>query len=132
MRETLVGAVSAGEISRNFGEWQSKALQTPVTITHHGRPRLILASVEAFENQQAGGAGSNALTAQFQAVLSQMKEAFFALDAEFRVIEVNQPAALYFGSAKEALVGHDLRERVPALRDSVAWDFFAKSCGRAR
>jgi len=64
------------------------------------------------------------LSAQFQALLSQMKESFFAIDAEFRVVDVNPPAALYLGLPKEVLVGRDLREAVPGLRNSIAWDFF--------
>lgn len=121
--------VSAADISRNFGDWQSKALQSPVTITHHGRPRLILASVDAFqgflshpENSAAGGM----LATQLRTVLNQMREAFYALSADFRVIDINPAAELYLGVTRDSLLGKDIREAFPELRDSIAWDFFIR------
>lgn len=39
--------VSAGEFVGNVGYWMSEALRRPVSITHHGRERLVLAQPSA-------------------------------------------------------------------------------------
>ena len=121
--------VSAADISRNFGDWQSKALQWPVTITHHGRPRLMLVSVEAFKNAEPKrevDEPAAELSAQFRSVLSHIKEAFYALDQNFQVIEANAAAEDYFGLTREAMLGNDLRELIPHTRDSFAWDIYRR------
>ncbi len=41
--------VSAGEFVGNAGYWMSEALRRPVSITHHGRERLVLAQPNAAE-----------------------------------------------------------------------------------
>jgi PAS domain S-box-containing protein len=121
--------VSAADISRNFGEWQSKALQSPVTITHHGRPRLMLLSIRAF-NRDAADAGAadsaSALATQHRSLLSQMREEFFALDENFLVTDINPAAELYFGMTRDALIGRDFRDTVPASRESFAWTMFQR------
>jgi prevent-host-death family protein len=40
--------VSAHELQRNIGEVQDIALTEPVAITHHGRERLVLLSVDEY------------------------------------------------------------------------------------
>ncbi|MBF0562451.1 MAG: type II toxin-antitoxin system Phd/YefM family antitoxin [Alphaproteobacteria bacterium] len=40
--------VSAQELQRNIGAVQDLALAEPVAITHHGRERLVLLSVEEY------------------------------------------------------------------------------------
>jgi prevent-host-death family protein len=123
------GTVSAAEISRNFGDWQRQALKRPVTITHHGRPRFVLASVEAFEEERPNSrphAESSQIAAQLRAVLNQMHEAFYAIDKDFKVIEVNAAAELYLGQTREALVGRDLRDAIPDTRSSAAWNLYER------
>lgn len=41
-------SVSAMELQRNIGEVQDMALKEPLAITHHGRERLVLLSVEEY------------------------------------------------------------------------------------
>lgn len=43
-RDIAPARVTAGEISRNFGQWQDVALSGPVIVTHHGRPRVVMTS----------------------------------------------------------------------------------------
>ena len=126
--ETHWGAsVSAADISRNFGEWQSKAMLKPVVITHHGRARLVLQSIEAFERgQNAGEPGASHdeaqhVTARLRSLLGQIPEGFFAIDPDFRLTDVNRVGELYFGVAREDMIGRDLRDMVPETRRSVAW-----------
>jgi prevent-host-death family protein len=40
---------SAGELQRKLGEIQDKALRQPVSITRHGRARLVIMAVEEYE-----------------------------------------------------------------------------------
>ena len=40
--------VSAAEFQRNFARYQDAALTTPVTISHHGRERLVMVSADEY------------------------------------------------------------------------------------
>ena len=40
--------VSALELQRNVGQVQDMALKEPVSITHHGRPRTVLMSIDEY------------------------------------------------------------------------------------
>ncbi|MGE3819749.1 MAG: type II toxin-antitoxin system Phd/YefM family antitoxin [Isosphaeraceae bacterium] len=40
--------VSSGELQRRIGPIQDLALMDPVTITHNGRDRLVMMSIEEF------------------------------------------------------------------------------------
>lgn len=41
--------IPAAEVARNFAKVSDRALKEPVRITSHGRPRLVLLSVEEYE-----------------------------------------------------------------------------------
>jgi prevent-host-death family protein len=41
-------AVPAAELTRNFGLWQDRTAQGPVFVTNHGRPRVVLLSMDDF------------------------------------------------------------------------------------
>jgi prevent-host-death family protein len=41
--------IPAAEAARNFAKVSDQALREPVRITSHGRPRLVLLSVEEYE-----------------------------------------------------------------------------------
>jgi prevent-host-death family protein len=43
-----VAEVSSGEFQRAFGRYRELALQTPVSITSHGRESLVLLSVAEY------------------------------------------------------------------------------------
>jgi len=130
--ETYWGAsVSAADISRNFGEWQSKAMVKPVVITHHGRARLVLQSIDEFERRGAGAPcaadeESQHTTARLRSILGQIQEGFFAIDPDFRLTDVNRVGELYFGVAREDMIGKDLRDMVPETRRSLAWDYMRR------
>ncbi len=123
---------SAAEVSRNFGDWQSRAMHTPVTITHHGRPRLMLLSVELFNehahDEFAGASepGSSSIHAQLRAVLNQIHDGFIAFDKDLRVIDMNPAAESFIGVAKEEVIGRDLRDVQPQTQGSIAWDFYRR------
>ncbi len=122
--------VTAADISRNFGEWQNKAMAAPVTITHHGRARLVLSSVDHYETRSEDAASirvdARQASARLRAVLSQMQDGFLGFDARLRITDANTAAELFIGLARDQLIGHDIREILPRTRNSIAWDHFAR------
>ncbi|MCA3415320.1 MAG: type II toxin-antitoxin system Phd/YefM family antitoxin [Roseomonas sp.] len=40
--------VTSVELQKHFGPVREKALKEPVTVTHHGRPSLVVLSLEEF------------------------------------------------------------------------------------
>lgn len=112
-RDMAPARVTAGEISRNFGQWQDVALSGPVIVTHHGRPRVVMISAEhyAAAGLAEGPAGfdndsalQTAETAR-SAILGHMNEAFVALDPDLRIIAVNAVFEDLKGASAAQLVG---------------------------
>lgn len=109
-------SVTAGEISRNFGHWQDRALEAPVVVTHHGRPRVAVVSAGLFygltgeDQRQARGRSEAALAA----VLGAMSEAFVAFDEQMRVTAVNHPFEAVAGMSAAQLEGLACCELFPA------------------
>ena len=66
------------------------------------------------------------LATQHRTVLNQMREAFYALNADFRVIDINPAAELYLGVTRDFIMDKDMRDVFPDIRDSIAWDFFVR------
>lgn len=40
---------TAADVQRNFGHWQDKALQHPVTVTRNGRPKVVILSIDEYQ-----------------------------------------------------------------------------------
>lgn len=110
-------SVTAGEISRNFGHWQDRALEAPVIVTHHGRPRVAVVSAGLFFGLSAETGGHRARTRSetaLSAVLGAMSEAFVAFDERLRVTAVNHPFAALAGLAATQLEGLTWADLFPA------------------
>lgn len=112
-RDIAPARVTAGEISRNFGQWQDVALSGPVIVTHHGRPRVVMISAEhyAAAGLAEGPAGfdndsalQTAETAK-SAILGHLNEAFVALDPDLRITAVNTVFEDLKGASAAQLVG---------------------------
>jgi prevent-host-death family protein len=43
-----IKAFTANDLQRNIARGQDAAITSPVAITHHGRPRLVLLSIEEY------------------------------------------------------------------------------------
>jgi hypothetical protein len=54
-------SVSSADFIRSIGYWQNEALRQPISITHHGRERLVLAAPDALQSS----GGSDELTKSF-------------------------------------------------------------------
>lgn len=104
---------TAAEISRNFGHWQDRAMQGPILVTHHGRPRLVILSAEEFssltEGAPGGRASENAATAPVESgranFIANMFEGFVAFDGELRVRYLNSVASASAGRDPNELIG---------------------------
>ncbi len=112
--------VSAAEITRNFGMWQDRAGQGPLVVTHHGRPRCVLLSVDAWQAIAASRplADPDERAAIENGLLAERMDAgFIALDAALRVRGVNTLGAMMLGHAREVLAGVALAEALPELAE---------------
>ncbi len=113
--------VSTVEFVRNIGLWQERALEQPVSITHHGRERLVLVSHTRFEKLMAGGAGEGQAAAlsqaisSFHALVEHLPDAFILLDDDFRILLVNRATETYFGTSRNQLVGEAFTEGFPRI-----------------
>lgn len=115
---------TAGEVSRNFGQWQDVALTAPVIITHHGRPRVVLLSADRYaswNNLPAAGGSAEAHVAETsrEALLEQMAEGFIALDPTLRVTKVNPVFEALAGRSAGQLVGSGWSDLFPLPTQAV-------------
>jgi PAS domain-containing protein len=97
-------SVSSAEFIRNVGRWQNEALRRAVSITHHGRERLVIATPDAFE---CGATKADIEARQWDAdaVLQNLEDGFLAFDASLRVERINLAAAAFIGRSREAVLG---------------------------
>lgn len=103
-------AVTSADFIRNIDYWQNEALRRPVSITHHGRERLVLAAPEAFRAAQADtGVGAlavaDALRTQLSTLSDAMEEGYLAFDQQHRVQESNPTAQAFLGRPAAEMVG---------------------------
>ncbi len=114
VRETA--EVSAAEISRNFSFWQDRAMSHPVVVTRHGKPRVVLVSVDTYNTGQGvverPGAHLGSEHA-LSAILNHMIEALVALDGELRVTAANRAFEDMMGCTEAELLGRTLQEAFP-------------------
>jgi prevent-host-death family protein len=100
-------SVPAAELMRNFGRWQDRAAHGPVFVTNHGRPRLVLMSIEEFERlgplpPATSGIAMDPVTGL---LLDRLDDGFVAFDDREIVRRINTAAALYFRRPAEEVVG---------------------------
>ncbi|BCW88227.1 hypothetical protein sos41_13650 [Alphaproteobacteria bacterium SO-S41] len=118
--------VSAAEIIRNFGFWQQQALAKPLTITHHGRARVMLLSTEEYErlrgqNAPAGDAAPiNDAEIKLATILENMAEGFILYDRDLRLMEMNRVAEAYFGVSREHMLGKTVAEALGRPGNTIA------------
>lgn len=104
-------AVTAAEIIRNFGYWQQQALSHPITITHHGRARVLLISADEYERLrhtpalQGGVAVPTSHRVHASLLLENMAEGFLLVSPEMRIIEMNRVAEAFSGVERERTLG---------------------------
>ncbi len=73
------------------------------------------------------GNGSDANSANYAPdVLENMSEAFFLLDREFRLLDVNSAALALEGRPKQEIIGRTLWELAPGLEESELGTLFKR------
>lgn len=121
-------SVTAGEISRNFGHWQDRALEAPVIVTHHGRPRVAVVSANVFfgltgERVERDTRSETALSA----LLGAMTEAFVAFDEGLAVMAVNHPFEALVGLSSSQLISHGWSDLFPAPGQALIGEHLLRS-----
>lgn len=125
MKDLVTAAhATAGEVSRNFGQWQDVALTSPVIITHHGRPRVVLLSADRYAKwndaaEVVGGADDSVAETGREALLEHVTEGFIALDAALRVTKVNPVFEALIGRSAARLVGASWADLFPLQSQAV-------------
>ena len=100
-------SVPTAELTRNFGRWQDRTSHGPVFVTHHGRPRVVLLSVEDYARIAATtpDASKTATDAASSLLIDRLDDGFIAFDEDETICRVNTAAALHFRRQPEDLVG---------------------------
>lgn len=125
MKDLVIAAhATAGEVSRNFGQWQDVALTSPVIITHHGRPRVVLLSADRYakwnDAAEVVGRGDDGIAETGrEALLEHVTEGFIALDAALRVTKVNPVFEALIGRSAARLVGASWADLFPLQSQAV-------------
>lgn len=123
-------SVTAGEISRNFGHWQDRALEAPVVVTHHGRPRVVVVAANHFFGAGDSAPGREAVTRSetaLAALLGAMTEAFVAFDETLRVVLANHPFEALAGLSNGQLDGLGWSELFPAPGQALIGEHLLRS-----
>jgi len=124
-------AVSSADFIRNIGFWQGEALRRPISITHHGRERLVLATPEAFRTDtgqpsEEAEAAMSALRADFAAMLTNLDDAYFAFDGRQVVTDCNAISEAFIGRAAADMRGMTALEIMPQPLASMIHDRIAR------
>lgn len=118
-------SVSSAEFIRNIGYWQNEALRQPISITHHGRERLILAAPDAFEARAStddAAKGLWTLRADGGAVLENMDDGYLSFDAQLSVRHSNSVAEAFVGASRDDLLGASILSALPQPLASILSD----------
>jgi PAS domain S-box-containing protein len=110
-------SVSSADFIRNIGHWQNEALRRPISITHHGRERLVLAAPEEFNAGAAAEASIKSalseLRADADAVLENIEDGFLAFDSMLHVKRSNAIAEAFVGRSRDLLQGASAADFMP-------------------
>lgn len=100
-------SVGSADFIRNIGHWQTEALAHPVSITHHGRERLVLCSSERFSSHEesfdARGGGPSKVQAWQDALLANIEQGFVQFDCALAISATNHIAQGFFGLTDSSL-----------------------------
>jgi PAS domain S-box-containing protein len=121
-------AVTCADFIRNIGHWQAEALRRPISITHHGRERLVLAAPDLFQAAQNGKCDPalrsdiDAQRSDYLAMLAHIDEGFLAFDTNMQIVACNAIAETFLGRAAEQLAGSTALDALPQPLASIVAD----------
>lgn len=103
--------VTAADVNRNFGDVQERAKKEPVIVTHHGRPRLAILSMEDYQRLLSHGENDEGAShRKLGIILDSIREGYISIDTDWRIMTVNRVAELFLGRTREELVGRSWHE----------------------
>lgn len=118
-------SVSSADFIRNIGHWQNEALRQPISITHHGRERLVLAAPDAFHSGAGAtdaGKSLERLRADVAAVQENLGDGYLSFDTQFCIRQSNTVAEAFVGMSREDLEGASIVSALPQPLASVLCD----------
>jgi len=118
-------SVSSADFIRNIGFWQNEALRKPISITHHGRERLVLAAPDAMQTKSADDETTHGLAklrADVAAVQDNLGDGFLSFDPQLCVRHSNAVAEAFVGLSKEDLEGAPIVSALPQPLASILCD----------
>jgi PAS domain S-box-containing protein len=118
-------SVSSADFIRNIGYWQNEALRQPISITHHGRERLVLAAPDAFQ----ASSGPSDVDKQFEklradvaAVQENLGDGYLSFDSQLCIRHCNTVAVAFVGMSREDLEGASIVSALPQPLASILCD----------
>ncbi len=118
-------SVSSAEFIRKIGYWQNEALRQPISITHHGRERLVLAAPDAFQSS-AGSADTtkafSTLRADVALVQDNLDDGYLSFDPELCIRHSNSVAEAFVGMSRQDLGGMSIAAALPQPLASILCD----------
>lgn len=118
-------SVSSAEFIRNIGYWQNEALRQPISITHHGRERLVLAAPDAFQSNVGSADVAKALStlrADVSLVQDNLDDGYLSFDPQLCIRHSNSVAEAFVGMSREDLVGASIVTALPQPLASILCD----------
>lgn len=115
-------SVTSAEFVRKFGRWQDRAATRPVFVTHHGRRRLVMLSVDSYRALTGGEQivrPDGAAEAKLATLADSVTQGFLAFDGELRFVSVNPVAAAYLRTTRAAMIGQPIPEHLSDLAKSL-------------
>jgi len=118
-------SVSSADFIRNIGYWQNEALRQPISITHHGRERLVLAAPDAFHTATGSDEAAKALSklrADVAAVQENLGDGYLSFDAQLCIRHSNSVAEAFVGMSRDDLEGASIVSALPQPFASILCD----------
>lgn len=118
-------SVSSAEFIRNIGYWQNEALRQPISITHHGRERLVLAAPDAVHSSTATSDEAKSiasLRSDVAIVLENLSDGYLSVDPQLCVRHSNAAAEAFVGLSRADLDGVSIMTALPQPLASILAD----------
>ncbi len=130
--EPLRTSVTSAEFVRHFGAWQDRAATKPIYVTHHGRERLVMLSIQNYDNLLERIASADRHSARTDgvrlgAVLERIPHGFLAVDRRMVVTEINPAACSYLRIARDTALGAPITDPFPSLPRTLMFAYLMRA-----
>ncbi|MDX6443302.1 MAG: hypothetical protein QOH71_376 [Blastocatellia bacterium] len=120
-------AIVRGEALDADEEWQLSALADQATIALQNARLYEMEVAEANRERDETLEALRESNQRIKTILESITELFYALDREWRFIEVNQRVEKLYGKSRDELIGHVIWELYPAAISSSLYVNFHKA-----